>query len=168
MSDLRGEFSWSLGWFGKHPIRGLGIILHLLLRLLFGIFFLAAGYNKIVKEWTSSELLRDIFLHRLTELHPDSFAAGFLQQFAIPFYLPLAWLITWGEIIIGLGLLLGIAVRWNAFAAFLMLLGFAMGGYYDASLLPFFALTIMFTAWPSGHWLGLDRRLYPRLHWFFR
>lgn len=168
MSDLRAGFSWSLAWFRGHPLRGLGIVLHLLLRFLFGVFFIAAGINKVNNGWTETPLMREAFYQRLTELHPDSFAAIFLQSFAIPWYQPLAWLITWGEVIIGVGLILGLAIRWQALGAFAMLLGFAVGGYYDASLLPFFAFTVLFMVKPSGHWLGLDRRLYSSAPWLFR
>ena len=50
-----------------------------------------------------------------------------------------------------------------------ILCGFAIGGYYDASLLPFFLLNAMFLWWASGLWLGIDRPLakrYPRSRWF--
>jgi thiosulfate dehydrogenase [quinone] large subunit len=168
MNDLRGDFSWQWRWFGTHPLRGLGIILHLLLRILFGVFFIAAGINKINKGWLSGDVMQQIFYQRLTELHPASFAAAFLQKFAIPFDMPLAWLITIGELIIGVGLIFGIAVRWNALGAFVMMMGFAIGGYYDASLLPLIGMTLLFMSKPTGHWLGFDRRLYPMQPWLFK
>ena len=39
-------------------------------------------------------------------------------------------------------LLLGLATRWAAVLAFFILVNIAIGGYYDASLLPFFAINL--------------------------
>ena len=67
-----------------------------ILRVLFGLFWLLAGINKINDEWMTSPILKNIFLQRLTELPPDSFAVFYLTKFAIPFYQPIGWFITIG------------------------------------------------------------------------
>jgi thiosulfate dehydrogenase [quinone] large subunit len=136
--------------------------LHLLLRTLFAIFWLAAGINKVVKGWLTTDILRDIFLDRLTEMPPDAFASLFLQNFAIPLYGLVAWVITIGEIYSALGLLFGFTTRLAAGVSFFILIGLAIGGYYDASLIPFFILNLIFLWWPSGLWLGFDRSLAKR------
>jgi len=160
---------WTRKWIFSHPVRWLGIILHLLLRTLFAIFWLAAGVNKISKDWLTSDILREIYLERLTEIPPDAFAALFLQNFAIPNYLLVAWVITIGEIYSALGLLFGFTTRVAAGISFFILFGLAIGGYYDASLIPFFILNLMFLWWPSGLWMGFDRKLakrYPDVIWY--
>lgn len=160
---------WSVARMKQHPIRTLGIILHLLLRTLFGVFWLAAGINKINKGWLNTDLLKEIFLDRLTEMPPDSFAVLYLQVFAIPLYQPVAFVVTIGELYAAVGLLFGITTRWAAGMSFFILLNLAIGGYYDASLLPFFILNVLFLCWPSGQWLGFDRPLatrYPDSRWF--
>lgn len=160
---------WTWHWVKMHPVRSLGIVLHLLFRTLFGLFWLAAGINKVNKEWLTSDILRDIYLDRLTQIPPDAFAALFLQHFAIPFYVLVAWVVTIGEIYSALGLLFGFTTRLAAGVSLFILCGIAIGGYYDASLIPFFLLNIMFLAWPSGLWLGVDRSLakrYPQSRWF--
>ena len=80
MSLAGKEFEqvWTWPWIKTHPIRSGGIILHVLLRTLFAIFWLAAGINKIVDEWLTSDILKLIFLDRLTEMPPDAFASLFL------------------------------------------------------------------------------------------
>ena len=148
---------WSFTWIKQYPLRFSGILIHLILRTLFGLFWLAAGINKINKGWLSTDVLERIFLDRLTEMPPDSFAVAYLELFAIPLYEPIAWLVTCGELYAAAGLLLGLTTRWAAGVSFFILLNFAIGGYYDASLLPFFILCIVFLSWPSGQWLGLDR-----------
>ena len=160
---------WTKQWIFSHPFRSLGIVLHLLLRTLFAVFWLAAGINKINKDWLTSDILKEIFLDRLTEIPPDAFAALFLQHFAIPLYGLVAWVITLGELYSAVALLVGLTTRTGAAVSFFILFGLAIGGYYDASLIPFFLLNLMFLWWPSGLWLGIDRPLakrYPHIRWF--
>ena len=100
---------------------------------------------------------------------PDAFAVLYLQHFAIPLYKIIAWVVTAGEIYVGVGLLLGLTTRWAAGVSLFILINLAIGGYYDASLLPFFILNFLFLRYPSGLWLGLDRTLarrYPQTRWF--
>jgi thiosulfate dehydrogenase [quinone] large subunit len=163
------EQVWTWIWIKAHPVRFSGIVLHLLLRTLFAIFWLAAGINKVVKEWLTSDILKQIFLDRLTEMPPDAFASLFLQNFAIPLYILVAWVITIGELYSAVGLLLGFTTRIAASVSLFILVGLAVGGYYDASLIPFFILNAAFIGWQSGLWLGFDRRLakrYPGSVWF--
>ncbi len=148
---------WTWPAIRRHPLRTAGIILHLILRTLFGIFWLAAGINKINKGWLTSDILREIFLDRLTEMPPDSFAVFYLQSFAIPLYKLVAWVVTFGELYAAIGLLFGLTTRWAAGMSLFILLNLAIGGYYDASLIPFFVLNIIFLTRPSGLWLGFDR-----------
>ena len=163
------ESVWNKVWMKAHPVRTAGIILHLLARTLFGIFWLAAGINKIQKEWLTSDILQRIFQSRLTELPPDSFAVAYLQNFALPLYKLVAWVVVWGELYAALGLLLGLTTRPAAAVSLFILFNLAIGGYYDASLIPFFLLNFVFLAWPSGQWLGFDRLLshkYPQVRLF--
>ena len=163
------EQVWKWAWIKAHPVRFFGILVHLLLRTLFAVFWLAAGINKVSKDWLTSDILKQIFLDRLTEMPPDAFASLFLQNFAIPLYVLVAWVITLGEIYSAIGLLLGFTTRIAAGVSLFILTGLAIGGYYDASLIPFFLLNAAFLWWPSGLWLGLDRplaRRYPESRWF--
>ena len=160
---------WTWPFVRRHPVRLFGIILHLILRTLFGVFWLAAGINKINKDWLSSDILAQIFRDRLTEMPPDSFAVLYLQKFALPWYELVAWVVTIGELYSALGLLLGCTTRWAAGVSLFILVNLAIGGYYDASLIPFFMLNLAFLAWPSCLWLGFDRwlaRRYPDARWF--
>lgn len=169
MSNADSLPTWRLATMRAHKLATLGIVLHLVLRSLFGLFWLAAGLNKINKDWLTTDILEQIFLDRLTEMPPDSFAVWYLQNLAIPLYEPIAWVVTIGEIYAATGLLLGLTTRWAAGVSFFILLNFAIGGYYDASLIPFFILNVIFLSRPSGLWLGLDRplaRRFPNARWF--
>ncbi|MBT8422104.1 MAG: DoxX family membrane protein [Gammaproteobacteria bacterium] len=153
--EFRRVWQWS--WIKVHPARFTGIVLHLLFRTLFAVFWLAAGINKVTKDWLTSDILKQMFLERLTEMPPDAFASQFLLLFAIPLYPLVAWVITIGELYSAVGLLLGWTTRIAAAVSLFILFGLAIGGYYDASLIPFFILNFVFLAWPSGLWLGIDR-----------
>ena len=160
---------WTAKRWREHPLRMVGIVMHLVLRELYGLFWIAAGVNKLRKDWLTTDILKQVFEDRLTELHPASLQVVFLQDFAIPFYKLVAVFVTVSELYVGVALLLGLTTRWAAAVALINLLGFSAGGYYDASLIPFFALGIMMMSWPSGRWLGLDGRLsrrYPGSRWF--
>ncbi|MDE0245340.1 MAG: DoxX family membrane protein [Gammaproteobacteria bacterium] len=160
---------WKWTWIKAHPVRFGGILVHLLFRTLFALFWLFAGINKVENDWMTSDYLREVFLERLTEMPPDAFASLFLQNFAIPLYILVAWVITLGELYSAIGLLLGVTTRIAAGVSLFILCGFAVGGYYDASLIPFFILVAAFLWWPSGLWLGIDRPLAkrnPGSRWF--
>ena len=80
-----------------------------------------------------------------------------------------AWVITVGEIYSAVGLLVGVTTRIAACVSMFILCGFAIGGYYDASLIPFFIVNGVFLFWASGLWLGVDRplaRRNPGSRWF--
>ena len=160
---------WTWTGLRAHPLRSLGIVVNLVLRTLFGLFWLAAGINKINKGWLNTDILQEIFLDRLTEMPPDSFAVFYLEHFALPLYAPVAWVVTIGELVAAIGLLIGLTTRPAAWMSLFILINLAIGGYYDASLIPFFILNAMFLIWPTGLWLGLDRSLarrYPNSRWF--
>lgn len=161
-------FSWNVSWIKAHPVQFIGIVLNIAFRFLFGLFFLLAGINKILKDWMTSDILKAIFEQRLTELNPSSFAYIYLTDFAIPLYPLVAAVVALGELAVGIGLILGLATRLASFGGFFILFNLAIGGYYDASLLPFFILNIIFIIYPSGHWLGFDgwlRQKYPKQAW---
>ena len=113
--------------------------------------------------------MHQYFTQRFSELDPGSFQALYLQYFAIPLAMPIAWIVTIGELIIGISLVLGLSVRVNAAFALFLVLNFAAGGYYNLTLPPFMIYSVLLMLLPSGQWLGMDRKLhekYPDSLWF--
>jgi thiosulfate dehydrogenase [quinone] large subunit len=166
---IDGGTLWSRASFRARPGRMAGIVLVLVLRYLFGFFFLNAGINKLRNGWLWSPKLEDVFTRRLAELEPGTFAAGFLENFGIPFYVPIAWVVTVVELVVPACLFLGVATRFGGALAVWLMAMFAFGGYYDASLIALWAIASPFVVFPTGHWLGLDRRLHerhPQSIWF--
>jgi thiosulfate dehydrogenase [quinone] large subunit len=141
----------------------------LALRFLMALFFTGAAINKWKQEYLFTDRLRRIFEARLEEIDPESFGAWFIENVGLPHWQPLAWMVCWGETLIALGLIFGFMTRGAAVGAMLMMFAFAIGGYYDASLIVLALMFLPFVLLPTGHWLGLDRYLharYPRSIWF--
>lgn len=149
---------------------GAGRIALLGLRYLLALFFTMAALNKWQQQYITSDKLQRVFLQRLEEIDPESVGAWFIEHIGLPHYVPLAWMVCWGETFIALGLLFGFMTRGAAAGAMLMMFSFAIGGYYDASLIVLGLMFLPFVLMPTGQWHGLDARMqvrYPK-SWLFR
>jgi thiosulfate dehydrogenase [quinone] large subunit len=163
------DFEWKAGWMRQHPLKSIGVILFLIGRDLFAAIFVYGFWHKLVKGWLWSDLMEGFFALRLSELEPGSLQALYLEHFAIPLSMPIAWIVTVGELIIAAGLILGLAVRANAAFALFLFLNFTAGAYFNWSMPPLMLYAILMMLLPSGHWLGLDRNLHrkhPDSIWF--
>ena len=96
------------------------------------------------------------FFAKIDRVASRWFSVFYLTKFAIPLYQPIGWFITIGEIYSAIGLLIGLTTRSSAIISLFILFNFAIGGYYDASLIPFFVLVLLFIKYPTGQWFGLD------------
>lgn len=134
----------------------------LVLRYLMALFFAAAATNKWRQQYLFTDRLHVIFTERLTEIDPESFGAWFLEHVGLPHYPVFAAMVCLGETAIALGLLLGCVTRGAALGAMLMMFSFAIGGYYDASLLALGLMFLPLVLWPTGLWFGLDRHFHTR------
>lgn len=148
--------------FRARPTASWGMTFVIVLRYLMALFFTGAAINKWVKEWLWTDKLLQVFRERLQEVDPESFGAWFLENVGIPHCTTLAWLVTWGETLAAIGLLLGLVTRGAAIGAMLLMFAFAIGGYYDASLIILGLMFLPFVLLPTGRWHGLDRRLHAR------
>ena len=165
--SVADRFRWSL--LRRRPLAGAGQAFVLLLRCFMALFFIAATINKIRNGWAWTDYLQGQFLARLDEIDPETFGAQFLETYAVPHYRAFGWMVTLGEGAVAIGLTLGLMTRTAAIGAMLLMFSFAIGGYYDASLIALGLMFLPFVIWPTGHWLGLDRSLaqrYPNRIWF--
>ena len=144
------------------PLRGSGIGRVLLLRFLFGIFFLGGAVNKFQRNYMFGDYPLDLFTKRLTEIDPASFPAMYLEKFIIPNYHLIGWVVTWGELAVAVGMLLGLGTRTAGLIAIFLMVNFSLGGYHDASLIVLNLIALVFVVLPTGHWRGLDRGLHAR------
>ena len=141
----------------------------LVLRYGFGSVFLYGAYHKLSRGWLTSPTMREHFVRRLSEIEPTSFGATYLRHFAIPWYRPVAWVLTIGQLCVAVSMLFGLAVRPNAALALFLLSNITAGSFYNVSMPPFFITALLLLATPSGQWFGFDQALhqrYPTTFWF--
>lgn len=163
------SFSWKWSYISAHPFKTLGVALILALRYFFAVFFIYGFWHKLMQGWMWTDILKLHFIDRLSEIHPETLQAAYLQHFAIPLYLPIAWIVTVGELIIGVALIFGVTTRINAAFGLFMLLNFAAGAFYNIWIDILSVMAALFIIFPTGHWLGFDKMLhqkYPRSIWF--
>ena len=72
-------------------------------------------------------------------------------------------MIVFGEIAVGLGLIVGALVGVAAFFGALMNMSFLMAGTVSTNPVLFFAAILLILAWKNAGYLGIDRYLLPML-----
>jgi len=128
------------------------------LRVFAGVFFTVNGFHKLVSEKFTDGMVG--FLAGRAEQSPDFYRA-FVESVVIPNKALFAGMVTYGELFIGLALVLGLATRYAAFAGALMVTNFWLAkgqGMLDGTnhdvvwLMIFLVLALV----PAGRIAGLD------------
>ncbi|MCC5794285.1 MAG: DoxX family membrane protein [Chromatiales bacterium] len=139
-----------------------GIVLLLILRYLYGLFFTFSTWNK----WNTGVLWTDrlqvTFSNRLEELQPGDLGYWFLENIGIPWYPLIAVYVTFAWTLVTIGLMFGLMTRAAALLAAFICVTIGVGGYYDASLIPLTLIPLLIAYFPTGRWFGLDRYLHRR------
>lgn len=153
-------FSWKL--LKTSPVKGVAIGFVLLLRYLYGVFYLFATMNKVQRNYAFSDYPKQVFTKQLEQIDPDGIMAAYLQGFLIPNYQFVGIMVTLIWAAVTVGLLLGLCTRWAAALSIFAAVNIGLGGFYDASLIPLAVIPLLFVVLPTGHWAGLDRKLHAR------
>ena len=135
-----------------------------LLRVYTGIFFLKFGWGKVTNENFPDGVVG--FLGSVSE-NTFGFYRGFVESVVIPNKGLFAFLVAWGELAIGVALILGLATRYAAYAGAFMVANFwfAKGqGVLDAQNhdIIWLIILIVLGGLHAGRTLGLDERLADR------
>lgn len=100
-------------------------------------------------------------LQKTAGAHPDvsGWYGSFLQNFALPHAVGFSYLITYGEILVGVALILGIFTGIAAFFGTFMNLNYLFAG--TVSINPILLLLQLFLvlAWRTAGWYGVDQYL---------
>lgn len=156
--DLFGNTRWAWIW--------------LILRLYLGWQWLEAGWSKLNNPaWTGSKGGAAITgfvqgaLNKTGGEHPDvqAWYASFLQNVVLPNAHIWSFMITWGEILVGIALILGLFTGIAAFFGSFMNVNYLLAGTVSTNPILFVIATWLVLAWKTAGWWGLDRWVLPAL-----
>ncbi len=136
-----------------------------LLRVYTGVFFAYHGVGKLRQDDFASGMA-GFLTHTLDASF--SFYRPFLESVILPSKELFAALIAWGELSIGLALILGLATRYAAFFGAFMVLNFWLAkgtGIFDGTNhdIVWFVILIVLGLIPAGKIAGLDDGLSDKL-----
>ena len=161
------EQSWFAHFFTADKVSA---PLWFIVRLYLGYEFLMAGWGKLASPaWFGSgagAALQGFVQGALAKtggLHPDVYTwyASFLQSNVLPHLVIWSNAVVLGEIMIGLGLIVGLCTGTAAFFAFFMAFNFMLAGTVSINpTLLLLAIGIMLAHRVAGYW-GLDRWARP-------
>ena len=143
-----------------------------IVRLYLGYEWLMAGWDKVMNPvWFGSNAGAAMngfvqgALGKTVGVHPDvqMWYAAFLKGAVLPNLVTWSNLIAVGEVLVGLGLIVGLFTGVAAFFGFFMNLNFLLAGTVSVNpILLTLALGLMLARRVAGHW-GLDRYAQPFL-----
>ena len=145
-----------------------------ILRLYLGYEWLTAGWGKLTNPagvWVgakSGAAVTGFINGALTKTggdHPDvsGWYASFLQNVALPNAVVFSYMVTFGEILVGIALILGLLTGVAAFFGGFMNTSFLFAGTVSTNPLLLLLAMLIVLAWRvAGHW-GLDRWALPML-----
>ncbi len=149
-------------------------VLWLVLRIFVGWQWLEAGWGKLTNPagvWVGDKAgvaltgFLNGALKKTTGDHPDvtGWYAWFIQNVALPNAKLFSFLVTAGEILVGLALIVGLFTGLAAFFAGFMNAAFLLAGTVSANPWMFIVATWLVLAWRTAGYLGLDYFVLPRL-----
>jgi len=145
--------------------------LWLIIRLYAGYEWLTAGYEKLQNPgWWSGDALASFWANAV-KVPADGRSPINYEWYRnfIQFMLDSHWytwfskLVMFGEVLIGIALIVGAFVGMAAFLGGFMNFNYIMAGSASSNGLLFTLAVILVLAWKVAGWYGLDRYLLPRL-----
>jgi uncharacterized membrane protein YphA (DoxX/SURF4 family) len=108
------------------------------LRISVGIFFLIFGEYKVFgTQFTLHGGFQFWITKFLSEGTAYPFMAPILRNFVLPHATPIAFLVAYGELAIGIALVLGVLVRWASIGGLLLMLALLFSSDYPGAQAPF-------------------------------
>ncbi|GIN85212.1 hypothetical protein J6TS2_15980 [Heyndrickxia sporothermodurans] len=143
-------------------------IIWTILRIWLGIQWLEAGIGKIANDFDAYGFLQGAIANASGD-HPavQGWYANFLQHFAVPNVEWFNHLIPYGELLVGIGLIVGFATIPALLAGAFMNLNFMLAGTTSTNpVLYTVAMILLFTG-GAAYYYGLDRLTIPYMKkWF--
>jgi thiosulfate dehydrogenase [quinone] large subunit len=149
---LFGDVRWAWIW--------------MIVRLYVGYQWLVAGYDKVinpawvgVKAGTALQGFLNNAISLTTGAHPavQAWYASFVKFAILPFVRTWSYVVAFGEILVGLGLILGIFTGIAALFGFFMNMNYMLAGSLSTNPILLFLSIFLILAWKTAGWWGLDR-----------
>lgn len=96
--------------------------------------------------------------------HPDvqAWYASFIQGVALPNAKVFSFIVSWGELLVGLGLILGFLTSIALLAAVLMNMSYLLAGAVSTNPIMLFWEALLLWAGAAAYYWGIDRMFIPR------
>lgn len=156
------------GNFLRSNVWAAGVLM--VLRLWLGWSWLTAGWGKVTGEFSAAGYLtravENPVMSNGEAVYPTYLK--FLESFALPFADAFSFIVAWGELLVGLGLILGCFTTAAAFFGVVMNFAFLFAGTISTN--PFMILVAIFilAAGANAGRIGLDRWVLPYLSNYFK
>lgn len=147
-------------------------LLWLLLRVYIGYEWLVAGWGKVNNPlWVGSHAGTALsgFLHgaiaKTAGPHPDvsGWYGAFINGFVLHHTVEFSYIVAYGEVLVGVALILGIFTGIAAFFGGFMNMNYLFAGTVSTNPVMFLIELLLILAWRTAGWLGVDRLLLPLL-----
>lgn len=144
--------------------------LWLLLRLYIGWEWLLAGYEKLISpawfgEHAGSALTGYLngSLQKTSGAHPDvaGWYAWFIENLVLPHTVIFSYLVSIGEVLTGIALILGLFTSIAALAGGFMNVNYLFAGTVSINPIMLIVEILLILAWRVAGWCGLDRFALP-------
>ena len=140
--------------------------LWLIVRLYVGYEWLLAGWDKIINPaWVGAKAGTALsgFLNHSISLtggdHPvvQAWYAAFLKSAILPAVGFWSYVVAFGEVLVGIGLILGVFTGIAALFGFFMNMNYLLAGSVSTNPILLFLSIFLVLAWKTAGWWGLDR-----------
>src|SRR5690606_31135729 len=143
----------------------------LIIRLYVGYAWLKAGIGKLSSPaWTGENagaaiqgFVKGAMLKAEEGKDVTGWYAWFLENTVLPNAKMFAYMVAFGEVLVGIGLIVGLLTGIAAFFGGLMNASFLFAGTVSTNPLLFILATWLVMAWKNAGWYGLDRWALPIL-----
>jgi thiosulfate dehydrogenase [quinone] large subunit len=144
----------------------------LIVRLYVGWQWLTSGWGKVGESaWTGENAGAAVegfvqgALEKTSGPHPDvqSWYGWFLEEVVLPNADVFGYLVAYGELLVGIALVIGLFVGIAAFFGMFMNMSFLLAGTVSSNPILLILSIGLILAWRIAGWIGLDRWVLPAL-----
>jgi thiosulfate dehydrogenase (quinone) large subunit len=133
-----------------------------IIRIWLGIQWITGGFHKVVDGFDASGFMAGAIAKANGE-NPavQGWYAAFLENIALPNAGLFSFMVAWGEVLIGIGLVLGAATIPALIASAFMNFNFLMAGTVSTNPILFAVAVILLFAGARAYYFGVDRLAIP-------